>query len=220
MSRKLRVVKTVVYEGIAAEQRLKQLGLDAEGFALSVEKGEYARAEATDNDPLGAAGYDAYRYRIRALREYFCPRGWHKHVEDGLEMIVADEGARAVITRAGDSGVGDSKAFPQPQRAVGESTESAVNTGKLAFDPSWFNKPTEATKKEMDVYMLLVHRSGDIVKSELSLPTKVDERGRVEGWEERIILSVLDLNSEPEKGTVPNQPTPSETIDVPVIRKK
>lgn len=57
--------QTTVYEGLAAERRLLELGLSRVGLEEVVRRGESARAEATAHDPVNAAGWDAYRYRVR-----------------------------------------------------------------------------------------------------------------------------------------------------------
>lgn len=123
-----------------------------------------------------------------------------------------------MITRAGDSGVGLKDAFPQPKRdRLGSSTKTAIqdNADQL-FDPNWLNCRSEDSS-EYETWMLLVYRSGDLIRYELSLPSGIDEYDRVLGWIERIILEPLDLSD-----VIPKAPLEEsgEEIDVQVSPKR
>jgi hypothetical protein len=208
--------ETVVYSEIEeVRRRLKELGLTLEGLQEVVRQGEYARAEATDHDPVTAEGGDAYRYRVRALRDTFCPVGWTKHVEGGLEMIRTSDGSRAVITRGGNADVGVKGTHPQPNRALGGSTKKAVGGGTLMLDPNWFNRGS-SSRPSRELFMLLVHRRGDVAQSELSLPSEVDD-GQVATWLERVLLPNLNLGGDEAIGRPPLHVDP---IDVPLRRKQ
>jgi hypothetical protein len=213
---------TEIAEGPDMEARLKELDLDLDGVTSVIKQGEYARMEATDNDPQNAAGQDAYRYRVRGLRDVYRPTGkWDKAVDNGLELLISTDGKRRIITRAGDSGVGVRGAVPQPKQQVGETTVRAAKVNaQLVLDASWLNvEPAE--KPDMETWMLLVFRSGDTVRSELSLPSGLDKDERALGWIERILLPALDLAesapAKPEDGSGGGEPDP---IHVPVSRKR
>lgn len=199
---------TAIHEDIAAETRLNELTLDSATLARVILLGEYARAAATANDPLTAPGWDAFRYRLRAFRDSYCPRGWIKRPEGGLELTVSPCGRHAVITRGGNGGVGLRDGHPQPSGRIGDSTYGAVRMNEglldagLLLDPNWMNVAAEirTDKRTLDTRMLLVHRLGDIVRSELSLPSAVEETSTgtlVLGWVERILLPAIDLSTDP-----------------------
>ena len=216
--------KTLLVEGHASEARILELQLTLAGVMSVVKKGEYARMEATDNDPLNAAGTDAYRYRVRGLRDTFCPTGkWRKQVDGGLEKLQSVDGRRCIITRAGDEGVGNARICPQPKQEVGGTTVRAAKANAtLALDPNWFNvdPPSPKQPELVETWMLMVHREGDIVRSELSRFSKLDGDGRALGWIERILLPELNLsNTSLASAEDPQDATPAE-IDVPVARKR
>jgi len=211
--------QTVVLEGYAAERGLSKLGLTMDGLVEVVLRGESARAGATAHDPLPAAGWDAYRHRVRALRDINCPAGWTVLHDAGLEMILSPDKKRVVVTRAGEDGVGLTGTQPQPKQAVGASTARSVGAN-LVLDPSWFNKaPSAELKGKPEVWMLLVERTGDVVCAELSRPSGTEEDGTVSGWLVRILLPNIDLNAPQKKRPVPEASPPTE-IDVPVRRKR
>lgn len=213
------VFRTIIREGQEAESRLAELSLTSEGLRRAVLAGEYARAEATPYDPLTAEGTDAYRYRIRTIREVLCPLGWTLARDRGLEVTVSPSGRHRIITRAGDGGVGRRDGHPMPKNPIGDTTDKvlAVNTA-LYLDPDWMNVPP-ANESHSDApiqtWMLLVAREYDIACSELSLPTRNAENGTPLGWIERILLPMVDLSEPAAAGEDQGGPA----IDVPVTRK-
>ena len=219
---------TVIHEGVDAESRAAALGLTVALLLDVVREGEYARAEATDNDPLNAAGTDAYRYRVRAFRDAVCvgPTGWTKAHDRGLEKTKSPCGRRAVITRGGDMGVGLRDAHPQPSGRIGEMTLGAIDANSsLLLDSNWMNvaATNDAEDDSCETWMLLVYREGDTVRSELSLPSKVEEKPTgtlVLGWKERIVLPALDFSNEPGEGSKPSRAAPEPVVAEPIVRRK
>lgn len=208
-------LETLVFEGPSAEKRVARLGLSVDGLTQSILEGEYARMEAVEDDPITAAGTDAYRYRVRALRQTFKPQGWTRGTDRGLEKTQSPDGKVVVITRGGDSGVGFTDAFPQPQGKVGEAGEKAADkNASLALDPNWFNVG-QAQESEFETWMLLVHRQKDTVRAELSLPSEV-KNGRVSAWIERIILPNIDLADDLSK----KQSAPEPVVAEPSVARK
>jgi hypothetical protein len=207
---------TLEYEEYEAEQRLMRLGLTMRGLVDVVLRGEFARAQATAHDPVTADGFDAYRHRVRALRDIYCPAGWLVGRDCGLELLVSPDGSRAVLTRAGADGVGVRGTWPQPKRAVGDATARAVENGMI-FDDRWFNEPgPAAVPQRYEVWMLLVDRDGDIVFAELSKPAGTRDDGTVSGWIERILVPRTDMSGLTQDGGGEED----GSIDVPVTRKR
>lgn len=218
--------QTVIYKGEDAVRRLSEMGLTPDILERVVRAGEAARENATDNDPVTAAGSDAYRYRVRTLRDILCPApyGWAKQTIDGLEFTVSPQGI-GIVTRAGDAALCLEAGFPRFARAAGDAARFVVDSKALLqqyIDPSWWNKPrsttaAEAPKVKLVMWYLLVHRSGDEVTYELSRPTAIDDNGQAEGWLERIFLPTLHLGTTPEQTGSDSTPA---TADVVVERKR
>lgn len=210
--------EVIVHEGWAANARLGILGLDLERIVEVVRIGELARAQSTAFDPLTAGGYDAFRYRVRAIREAYCPLGWQVARPFGLELLTSADGSRSLLTRAGTAGVGIRDADPQPKGEIGDGTAAAVeNAGPLLFNQKWF-QVQGLGKPDRETWMLLVYASRKVVRSELSFGAELAS-GRVGRWFERIILPELDPNDlTPKRYDL--QDSDEIAIDVPVIRKK
>lgn len=217
---------TRIYEGYEADQRLRKLG--GLTMAILVEiilKGEYARAEHTLHDPMNAGGLDAYRYRVRSIRDALCPQAWTIDRTGGVEATRSPAGDHVILTRGGNEDVGRRNGFPQPRSIVGESTRGVVAKGKngsMLFDPDWLNMPatSPANDASFATWMLLVYRDGDVVQAEMSWPNEFnDDDGLVNGWIERIL--VADINMADPTDRSGDQPVePPVVIDVPLLRKR
>lgn len=210
-------LQTIIHEGWSADARLGTMGLAVAEIVEVVRQGELARAEATAYDPITAAGTDAYRFRVRGLRETYCPMGWKVARPIGLELLVSSNGNVSILTRAGDAGVGLKDADPQPKSDIGGGTCGMLD-GKLAlFEPKWLQAQGHL-RPERETWMLLVLASPTVVRAELSLGSETDG-GRVARWFERIILPELDPNDLRPK-SYEHADNGGVAIDVPVIRKK
>ena len=222
---------TAIFDGAAAEARLIELGLHAPTLLRVITFGEYARAESTENDPMGFDGLDAWRWRVRGLRDEYCPLGWTKPRHRGLELLLSPCGRHAVITKSGTASVGLKDGYPQLVGPVRETMQDAISMNEglldegLLFEPSWMNS-TSAPEEggPFDTRILMVHRCGGIVRSELSLASRIEENPRgllVLGWIERILLPAIDLSNDPA-GRRKNEPTgPTEMFEIePTLARK
>lgn len=209
-------LEIIVHEGWSAAARLGTLGLDLDTVLEVVRIGERVRAEATDNDPLTAASVDAYRYRVRALRDSY-PQ-WTVDRPQNVELTVSPDGTRSILTRAGDAGVGIRDADPQPKKELGRGTSALVGSELLLFGPEWL-QAQHVTRPEHETWMLLVYASPTVIRAELSLGIETDDAGRVSRWFERIILPELDPNDlSPRPSRM--EETDAFAPDVPVTRKR
>lgn len=209
--------ETIVHVGLSARYRLGALGIEMDLLVEVIRRGEAARAQATGFDPANAAGWDAYRYRVRAMREVFCPLGWAKKSSKNLELIVSPDERLTIFTKSGSADVGltHAGANPQPSREVGDAAVQVIRDNPRLFSDEWYARVPEIGNDDGQAWMLLVFASGDSIRSELSLGFE-SEQGLC--WVERIILPELnpdDLAPKPEHG-----PTSTEEIDVPVRRKQ
>lgn len=212
-------IETKVFDGSDAATRLRELGLDLAMLREVVLQGEQARAEATHHDPINAAAWDAYRYRVRAFRDHAVPRGWTADYAGGLEKTWSPDEKHVVITRAGDEGVGLGSAFPQPKQKPGAEIRGIVESATLPLDPNWLNaRPTKLAPSHT-TWILLVYNRADLVRAELSSPIGLTDEDNVLGWYERILLPDLDFGNGPRSGTSESTEAADE-IDVPVARKR
>jgi hypothetical protein len=207
-------VETAISKGINARVRLRQLGLTHDGIVEVIRRGERARAEATAFDPITAPGQNAYQVRVRAMREIFVPMGFQLRRVNGLEMISSQDGTFSMITRAGDAGVGNEFADPQPKGDVGDGAALTVgSSGALLFDPKWFG-PVKAERPIAQTWMLLVYAEGEIVRAELSLPISIAAKS-VSGWFDRVIIDIDALGGGEDESSGSGE----DDVEVSVVRK-
>jgi hypothetical protein len=213
--------ETIIHEGLSAKYRINALTLDLDRLMEVVRRGEVERGEATDYDPQTAAGTNAYNRRVRAMRESFCvqPWNWKACTEVGVELIVAPDNRRAIFTRGGNSGVGLRDGRPQPRGQVGEGQDGILESTLPLFEAKWLEAQGEPWP-DYEAWMLLVYATDRVVRSELSLGSAADERGRVGRWFERIILPEIDPNDLVTRTYGADEPDAGAFEDVPVIRRK
>jgi hypothetical protein len=210
--------ETMVYEGFSARARLGIMGISLDDMIEVVRRGEVARAQFTAFDPLNAGGIDAYRFRVRGLREIHHPLGWKVSRLNGLELLESPDGQISILTRAGTSDVGNPSkwADPQPAGEIGGGTRAVLEQTSL-FDLEWL-LPRGVKPPGRQTWMLLVFESPTVIRSELSWGAEAVD-GRIPFWFERVILPDLDPNDLTPK-QYPTEEPDAGAIDVPVVRKK
>lgn len=207
-----------ILKGATAGERLEALGLNAEWLREAVKAGEVARACSPLHAPT-YPGFSAWSHRVERLRNVSGAAGWKPVNFKNMPMVESPDGQVAVVCIAGDDRVGLEGPPPKTRRDRGPVTESAVgqNAEQLSFLHLLPGLIEQRRKLEHAfTYVLLTHRSGSLVRLELSLPSSIDEEGRVAEWTERIILEPVDLNESPLLG----QDQEPLQFDVEVSRKR
>ncbi|MDR7380410.1 hypothetical protein J2X19_005117 [Rhodoferax ferrireducens] len=201
------------------DNRLAELGLDERRLAEIVRRGYVAFASCTPNDPPLYPGFSAWASMVRGLREYLLPV-WDRSDENNYSLVINPAGTVAIAVATGDDGTGRRDATPTTKSSKGPSTVEAVTTNQLQLDLPFVFPPVEAQarpasgEKQRMTWILLVHRARGEVRCELSLPSSMGIDGRVDRWQERIILKAIPTDSEVMEITPPQPTLPDITIDV------
>ncbi|MFT7776014.1 hypothetical protein [Roseateles sp.] len=210
----------VLFQAGDVQSRLAELGLDADALAQVIKRGYVAFTLCTPNDPPLYPGFAAWAQTVRALREYLVPEGWDRCDENNYSLVINPAGTMAIAVATGDDGTGRLEAMPTTKSSKGPSTAEAViaNQAQLTFD---FYVPETAAPADGDVarderitWMLLVHRGVGEVRSELSLPMSMGADGRIESWQERIILGSMPTDPTEIDINPPSPVMPDIQIDV------
>lgn len=198
----------VVHQPVEVQSRLAELGLDPEALAQVVRRGYVAFTMCTVNDPPLFPGFSAWAQTVRALREYLVPQGWRRCDENNYSLVISPTEDMAIAVATGDDGTGRIDAVPTTKSSKGPSTADAVvaNQAQLTLE---FEVPEESAVDELAdeevedrmTWLLLVHRADGELRSELSLPLSMGTDGRIESWQERIVL-----------GAIPTDPTEIDII--------
>lgn len=206
----------VHYRPADVRVRLAELDLDEETLRTAAILGELARASCTDNDPGNLPGLLGWGRTVRGLRDLHAPHGWRRNVHGILETMVNAEGTIAVAVITGDGGVGRRGATPRTKYPRGVGTVAAIAQNQLCFP---FAKPAQPAsppvpRGRLATWVLLVAVEEDEIRLELSLPTELGDDGRVDEWNERILLRSVPRGNPHEL-----QQDEEPDIDVPVRKR-
>jgi hypothetical protein len=214
-------MQQVIHHEIAdVTTRLAQLGLDQMDLQEPVMQGMFARSECTPNDPPLFAGFTTWARTVRVLREKLIPKQWTRSDEGNYPLVLNPVGNLAIAVATGDESTGIAMANPMTKSPKGPRTQSAIEVNQ--YQSSLFEafpefEIPETPRNDRVTWILLQHydQGKKEVRFELSLPSRYS--GKVDGWSQRIILSVLpfDPTTAIPVPVVPNLPD----IDIPLIRR-
>jgi len=199
-------------------RRLGELGLEQEALLDVARRGYLAFITCTANHPPFIPGIWAWGETVRALREYLLPKGWNRSDEDNYSVVMNASRSLAIAVATGDEGTGKRDSTPSTKAAKGPSTFAAVLANQEQL--SLFSEPLPFTSLprwaeqsgERVTWILLIHRARDELRCELSLPFSIGSGGRIDGWQERILLGSVGLD--PELKDIVPPPQPDITVEV------
>ena len=197
--------------------RLATLGLNESELAQAVMRGILARSEVTPNHPPLYAGFVTWGTTVCALREVLLPKGWKRNDEGNYSTVVHPSRTFAIAVATGDENTGNPNSNPMTKSPKGPSTRSAVavNLNQSLLFPELPALLNDEDENRLTWILLISHVDGK-VRSELSLPINCE--GKIDGWQERIIL--LDTDLDPAQSISINPIMPSlPDIDIDVRRK-
>ncbi|WP_164873524.1 hypothetical protein [Streptomyces sp. S063] len=188
-------------------QQLAELGLRAEYFDRTVRLGEDARDGATQDDANNAPGTLDYLARVRTLRETLrTEEGWLRHDPQQSPLSVNPDKTVAIGVLLGDARTGlPGNPQPRSHRPAGVAKEALVARNQ---DLALFPLPPEPPRRgevrlnddeyaRLATWYLLTYRyeareRGTVeVRSELSLPSSIGPRGKIDDWKQRILLPTI-----------------------------
>jgi len=202
-----------VYDHTTNRERLEAMGLDEAILRQAVIDGELARASCTDNDPRVFRGQIAWARATRGLREALIPRGWKAAEKANLPVVVSPDNSTAITVSSGDDCTGLRDRSPKTRNPKGAATLAAIMRNVLQLNFGFIDDDDDEAQRL--TWVLLVARTRDEVRCELSLPAAIGEGGRVTSWAERIIMEPVSLGAEE-----PVSPPENEAaVEIEVVRK-
>lgn len=219
----------IIAKPVEVENELELIGLTA-GQALEIVHAMAgARADATENDPPGAAGWSAWRMGIRRSREVTVHDkrfpDWERDETGQVSSVVNRKlGVRLLVSNTDDgTGIDEQGRYPQNRSKKGAATDRIVQSNQGAFEFMEQESNVIAFPKAADggqdivSWYLCVYSDGGDLRAELSCPTDI-EGGFFTGFSKRIIILGGDgTGIDPVKSKKPD----GEVVefDIPVARK-
>ncbi len=205
----------------ATQNKLLSLGLTEDILLNVVRSGVLARRDCTPNHPPIYAGISAWANAVRTLREHLLPKKWTRSDEGNYSLVIHPDGNIAIALATGDENTGNPAATPMTKSPKGPITRSAVavNLSQMSLFQEYEDTPSDfdsSSNESRFTWMLLMARVGNKVKSELSLP--ISCVGKVNAWNERIILSDIDLDPNTDIFATPIVPQMPD-IEIDIRRK-
>lgn len=187
--------------------QLAALGLKAEYLYDALRADEAERRSSTPLEPVNAAGTRGYFARVRTFREAtLLNEGWIPKTRKGLELTVNPEKTIGIAVALGDENTGR-PGYPQPRtrRAAGQvKTDLMLLNAQPLFelpesDPDVPQELDDDEYARMKLLIFLsyreVRKDKVLIHSELSRPQNWDGSGRIDFWDYRITMPVLELNN-------------------------
>lgn len=196
------------------ERRLADMNLSVDPLLTSVQAGHLAAVSCTENDPSILPGLAAWGRTVRVLREMFLPVGWKKSELSNQPLLINSDQKIILTVASGDDATGIIGATPKTRSAKGFCTAAAVSrNNQLDFFPETLPSETLNALFDHETWVLLVNRSGKVIRSEVSRPSSLDSAGRISGWSERIILPELPLDG-PDLDFAPTDLGPNFDVEI------
>lgn len=190
----------IVREGNDAFRRLAELGIAGERLFAALDAGDMAARQADRFSPVTAAGMLRWLTTVQELRRGFAADGWELNDDRNSPRVIDPSGKLAIVPVSGTADTGMVFGSPKTANPRGAASSRAVHVnGQLEFSVTVALLADMAAEKTEGVesWFLLYYRSeDDELRSELSLPVRITDRGIVDAWRERILLPARAFGAE------------------------
>ena len=204
-----------VIEDFEVVPLLTQMALDKAGLIEAVRYAHAERKLCTANDANGFEAITVYDKTARGLREIYGGGPWEKDESNG-QAGIQHVGLRLRIVPCNFDEDCASLRDPSNRSPKGEVSKAKA----MCNATGWLFKREEIAPQagaEFLTWILGVRSvDGEPLRAELSLPIKFDSNFYT-GFAKRIIL--LDGSEDDETARRHEGPTPTEVVDIPIVRK-
>lgn len=211
------IPSTPTHVGIAAEVRLRQLGVPGSvPLVDALRDGASGYRATTPLHPVGYGGHRMWGETVHSTRRGLMPHGWQPETISGVDLTVHRSLGIAIVVVAGDAVAGDDRFLPQFRYDHPRVLRQIVG----GYLDNLFDSPPE--RPVWEVWFLLHHISTASVKAELSRPEQIGAGGWVTGWLERILLPEQTFSGSGTRagtGTGGVSSTAPAAVDVRVRRR-
>jgi hypothetical protein len=179
------------------EQRLRELDLSIAELHAVGRAAYIAKADCSKLHPPTYPGTAAWATAVLTLRDKKLPHKWRYSDPGNFSVTINDRGRFYIVVATGDQLAGRSHGKePTTKSPKGMKTEAAVAANRqMSLFPEAIPEEVllDAELGTYQAFFLLLNISDRQVYIELSSPSDMD-KGKIVGWDERIILPPLDLD--------------------------
>jgi hypothetical protein len=198
--------------------RLQPFGVTREELIRVVQEVVAARADAVDDDPLGAAGQFAYIYGTRHLRGLLRPKKWLRYREENIEAVRHPDRNLKIVYQSVDFAALRSHE-PRAVSGKGAGADRVIDSaqGRLFTDDE-LDRLNPSTIKAINtgIWFFCVSVDGDNICAELSLPHSIGGRN-FRRFLERIFI--VKSGEWPSLKVVPGTPDDIFEVEPKITRK-
>lgn len=208
----------LIRESSEVSSALTSLGISRELVERVAVEAIAARADTLPVDPLGTAGWEAYRYGVRHLRLGLRPTGkWRDSHAGNVESVVNDDHGIQLIFQNVDRAC-DPLHAPQAISGKGSESRRQVAAGQLEL----FTNPQTGVRMlgtAPVVWAVCVEASDTVIRAEVSCP-RAFEGHQFDGFNQRIFVVDRDSDSMPVESDNAQPIDDGGTLEVVVNRKR
>ena len=210
-----------VLEGRGARARLAELGIPLLRLMDALTAGDVAARQADGFHPVTAAGAYRWMETTAVLRRGLQSDGWVPTDPRNSPRVTDPTGGLAIVAISGDVrtglvGAGD----PHSARSRGPATGRAIETNEQLgyFDEAAVLADMASDRERGTRTWALLYRrsrrSAESLRAELSRMARMNERGFIGSWSERIILPPLTFAPGIE---TPRDASPDDDVPFPIV---
>jgi hypothetical protein len=200
------------------EAALSHLGVPMRVLNEAVQAGYLSRKSRTANDAPNAAGFYQWNETLRSLRDNLASLQWQRNDDGNWPTMVQPEKKISIAVSSGNHNTGNVNGIPSTKSSKGPRTAQAVNANQQILGPDFEPQlHTCDVDSQNETWLLLFYADAKELRSELSLPVKIDCEGHVNAWQERIILPAFPFDPDPL--AMLTDPDFGPDIDIQIARK-
>jgi len=215
--------KNADLRSLSVEDVLSSLGLPAHILPTVIEQLLRDFRATGPNKPKSAPGTNAWQRGIEVLREETILLGWTPDEPNNQPRTVSPDGKIAITVSSGDTNTGNPNKEPQTRNDKGAQTSRCAhyNSQQGELFPSQHNvislskAVTEEQGPELWILLFFIDLDKKEVRYELSRPTSMSEKSKVNGWSHRLIMPPVAFDDSSARQS-PDSPA---EVDVPVTPK-
>lgn len=186
----------LVSQSSAIASELEKLDISETLLRSAVEMGVRTYRKATPFHPKTHGGSSAWGEVVAVVRQGLKAKGWSILDQSGLSMVCNMESGISIVISSGDRQTGLPDGIPSSRNSKGSATQGYVDLNYDLFSNSSDDSenPIDSTKTYVLLYYFDFEKQE--VRYELSLPTEINARGYIKGWERRYLFGPISLKAD------------------------